>query len=92
MIVSFGDAPTRDLFLGKRCRRWVNIESVALRKLAMLHRARSLADLRLPPSNHLKPLKGDLSGLHSIRINDQYRLCFVWRDGHAHHVGIVDYH
>jgi len=92
MIVSFGDAATRDLFHGKRNRRWVNIEAVAMRKLAMLQQAVQLDDLRIPPSNRLKPLKGDLSGIHSIRINDQYRLCFVWSDGHAHRVSIVDYH
>lgn len=92
MIVSFGDVATRDLFQGKRSRRWINIETVAMRKLAMLHQAARLDDLRIPPSNRLKPLKGDHSGIHSIRINDQYRLCFVWSEGHAHHVSIVDYH
>jgi proteic killer suppression protein len=92
MIKSFGDADTRGLFLGKGARRWANIQVAALRRLAMLNRATSLDELRIPHSNHLKPLRGDLSGRHSIRINDQYRICFVWRDGHAHDVGIVDYH
>jgi proteic killer suppression protein len=92
MIKSFGDAATRDLFLGNGSRRWMNIQAAATRRLAMLNRAGLLDDLRIPRSNHLKPLRGDLSGRHSIRINDQYRICFVWREGHAHDVSIVDYH
>jgi toxin HigB-1 len=92
MIASFADEDTRNLFLGKRSRQWAGIERVAMRKLAMLHRAETLDDLRLPPANHLKPLRGSLAGQHSIRINDQFRLCFVWCEGAAHHVRIVDYH
>lgn len=92
MIQSFGDRDTRDLYNGVPCRRWTNIEQPAMRKLAMLDYAKDLADLRIPPSNRLKPLKGTLAGYHSIRINDQFRVMFVWRDGHAHHVRIVDYH
>lgn len=64
----------------------------AQRKLAMLAAAVDLAALRQPPGNRLEALKGDRAGQHSIRINDQWRLCFVWRDGHAHDVEIVDYH
>ena len=73
-------------------RRWVNIETVALRKLAMLHRAAVLDDLRIPPGNRLEALHGDREGQYSIRINDQWRVCFVWQDGHATQVHIVDYH
>jgi len=92
MIQSFGDRETRDLYRGVPCRRWAHIEGPAMRKLAMLDYAKRLADLRIPPSNRLKPLKGPLAGYHSIRINDQFRVVFVWRDDHAHHVRIVDYH
>lgn len=62
------------------------------RKLLYLHRARALEDLKAPPGNHLEALKGDRKGRHSIRINDQWRLCFTWRSGDAHDVEIVDYH
>ncbi len=65
---------------------------MALRKLDMLEAAVSLEDLRIPPANHLEALKGDRAGQHSIRINDQWRICFVWRDGAAWDVEIVDYH
>ena len=92
MIRSFGDAATRDLFLGKSARKWMNIERIALRKLAMLNRARSLDDLRIPTGNRLKALKGDLAGYHSIRINDQFRVVFVWRASEPHDVSMVDYH
>jgi len=64
----------------------------AQKRLAQLHHAKSLADLRLPKSNHLEALKDDRRGQHSIRINDQWRLCFVWRDGDAYNVEITDYH
>jgi len=92
MIVSFGDGATHAVWVGKHSRKWTNIRAVALRRLAMLNRAATLDDLRVPSSNHLKPLVGDRAGQYSIRINDQYRICFVWRDGHAHDVRIVDYH
>jgi proteic killer suppression protein len=69
-----------------------DILTVARRKLRMLDAAIRLDDLRVPPSNHLEALKGDRIGQHSIRINDQWRLCFVWQDGAAHGVEIVDYH
>jgi proteic killer suppression protein len=71
--------------------RWVNIETVAVRKLAMLHRAARLDDLRISPANRLEALKGDRSGYYSIRINGQFRLCFIWKDGDAFDVEIVDY-
>ena len=70
--------------------RFVNIERVALRKLRQLEAAARLDDLRIPPQNRLEALKGDRKGQHSIRINDQWRLCFVWRDGRALDVEIVD--
>ena len=69
-----------------------NIQQVALRKLRMLHRAISIADLRIPPANRLEKLKGNRTGLWSIRINDQWRICFDWRNGDAFEVEIVDYH
>jgi proteic killer suppression protein len=92
MIKSFHDADTAQLFAGDRVKRWVNIETVAMRKLAMVHRAGRLDDLRIPPANRLEALKGDRAGQHSIRINDQFRVCFKWQDGDAFEVEIVDYH
>lgn len=92
MIKTFRSAETRDLFGGKRVRRWVNIETVAMRKLAMLNRAAVLDDLRIPPANRLEALKGDRAGQHGIRVNDRFRICFRWKDGDAHDVEIVDYH
>lgn len=91
-IQSFADDDTQALFEQRRVRRWVNIEAVAMRKLAMLHRAAVLEDLRIPPGNRLEALQGDRKGQHSIRINGQWRVCFVWRGGHATQVQIVDYH
>ena len=92
MIRTFRDADTEALFLGGRVRRWTSMENVAMRKLAMLNRAARINDLRIPPGNRLEALKHDRAGQYSIRINDQYRVCFVWRNGDAHDVGIVDYH
>lgn len=92
MILSFGDEDTRRFFEKCPVARWERIEKVAMRKLYMLELAMTLDELRVPPGNRLKPLKGDYSGHHSIRINDQFRVCFIWRDGHAHAVRIVDYH
>lgn len=92
MIRTFRNADTEALFLGRRVRRWASIETVAMRKLAMLNRAACIGDLRIPPGNRLEALKHDRIGQHSIRINDQYRVCFVWRNGAAHDVEIVDYH
>jgi proteic killer suppression protein len=92
MIRTFRDADTEALFLGRRVRRWTSIETVAMRKLAMLNRAARIDDLRIPPGNRLEALKHNRAGQHSIRINDQYRVCFVWRNGDAHDVEIVDYH
>jgi proteic killer suppression protein len=91
-IKSFKSADTESLFKGARVKRFVNIESVAMRKLAMLNRAGRLDDLRVPPANRLEALKGNLSGLHSIRVNDQFRVCFRWTPEGPADVEIVDYH
>lgn len=93
MIASFADRETQALFEGRRIRRLPpEIQPVALRKLEMLHAAPDLASLRVPPGNRLEALKGDWKGWHSVRVNDRWRICFTWKDGHAHQVGIVDYH
>ena len=93
MIVSFKDAATEKLFTTGMSRRLpTSLRKVAGRKLAWLHSARDLNDLRIPPGNRLEALSGERKGQHSIRINIQYRLCFVWREGNAHEVEIVDYH
>jgi len=89
-------ASVKRLQTAKTCaskyRRFVNIESAAMRKLAMLNRAAVLSDLRVPPGNRLEALSGNRTGQHSIRINDQWRLCFVWTDEGVQQVEIVDYH
>ena len=92
MITDFNCKDTEQLFLGKRVARFVNVERVALRKLQQLHAATNLTYLRIPPNNRLELLSGDCQGQYSIRINDQWRICFVWRDGYASSVEIVDYH
>lgn len=92
MIKSFKDKNTEALFGDENVPKLRNIERVARRKLLYLNQARTLEDLKVPPGNHLEALKGDRKGQHSIRINDQYRLCFVWHDGEAIEVEITDYH
>ena len=92
MISTFKCSDTEALFNGKRVARFVNIQVVALRKLAMLNRAEKLEDLRVPPNNKLEPLKRNRVGQWSIRINDQWRVCFRFEGGHAYDVEIVDYH
>jgi len=92
VIRTFSSKDAQTLFAGGRIRHWIAIETVALRKLAMLNRAARLEDLRIPPANRLEALKGKRAGQHSIRINDQFRICFVWSKGDAYDVEIVDYH
>jgi proteic killer suppression protein len=93
VIKSFADKETAALFAGKRVKRWgPDLTRQAQRKLAMLNRAESLDDLRAPPGNRLETLSGDRDGECSIRINDQWRLRFEWRDGQAWNVSITDYH
>ncbi len=92
MITDFKCADTETFFKGKRVARFANFESVAMRKLAQLHAAADLNFLRVPPGNRLEELKGNRKGQHSIRINDQWRICFVWLGSNASQVEIVDYH
>jgi proteic killer suppression protein len=92
VIKSFQSKDTERLFKRERVKQFRNIERVARRKLEMLDAATTLADLRVLPGNRLEGLAGDRKGQHSIRINDQFRICFVWREGNAEQVEIVDYH
>ncbi len=92
MIVSFADADTAALAQGQRVKRFVNIEAAARRKLRQLQITGRLDDLRVPPGNRLEAPQGDRAGQHSIRINDQFRLCFRWTAASAEAVEIVDYH
>jgi proteic killer suppression protein len=92
VIQSFKDDHTADLFREGKSRRWASTASVAERKLDLIHAAAVLNDLRVPPGNRLEALAGDRKGQHSIRMNDQYRVCFVWREDGAHEVEISDYH
>ena len=93
MIVSFASRETEMIWAGRRNRKLPgDIQPVALRKLRMLNQARVLSDLRIPPANHLEALQGKRLGQHSIRINDQWRICFVWSETGASDVEIVDYH
>ena len=92
MIRSFRDARTEALFNDLDVPRFRPIERVARRRLLYLHQAGRLEDLRVPPGNRLEALKGDRKGQHSVRINDQWRICFRWKDGDAYDVEITDYH
>ncbi|MGU2444447.1 Toxin HigB-1 [Burkholderia aenigmatica] len=92
MITSFNCRDTQALFNGTRVARFVNFERVAIRKLQQLHAAVDLDFLRIPPNNRLEALKGDRQGQFSIRINDQWRICFKFANGRASDVEIVDYH
>ncbi len=92
MIKTFADKDTESLFQGARTRRFANIEGPARRKLEYLDATVVLDDLRAPPGNRLEALKGDRAGQHSIRVNDQFRICFRWKHGDAYEVEITDYH
>jgi toxin HigB-1 len=93
VIRGFRDRETESVWKGNVSRRLPqDIQPVARRKLRMLNNARTLNDLRVPPANRLEALHGKRKGQHSIRINDQWRICFVWKDSDAHEVEIVDYH
>lgn len=93
MIIDFACRETEKLWRGERSRRLPSdIQQVTRRKLRMLNNAHAVEDLRIPPNNRLEKLKGNRAGQCSIRINDQWRICFRWEDGNAHDVEIVDYH
>ena len=93
MIIDFASKETEKIWRGEVSRRLPrNIQQIALRKLFMLDKAQSLNDLRIPPANRLEALKNDRIGQHSIRINDQWRICFVWSNSGPKAVEIVDYH
>lgn len=96
MIESFGDPATDDLFHGRRTKRArslpPDLTKTALRKLDMLNAAHRIDDLKAPPSNRLEALKGEWAGCHSIRINDQFRIFFRWKEGNASDVRVIDYH
>lgn len=92
MIRSFRGRDASDLFHDRPVRRFRAIERTARRKLMYLHAAQKLQDLRVPLGNRLEALIGDRAGQHSIRVNDQWRICFRWKDGEAYDVEIIDYH
>lgn len=93
MIRSFADTESEVIWSGRRSRKLPSdIQVSALRKLRLLNQARVLNDLRVPPGNRLEALKADRQGQHAIRINNQWRICFIWTDGGPSHVEIVDYH
>ena len=93
MIQGFADQTTERLFGRQPVRRFpAALQRTMLRKLVALDAAEQLEDLRVPPGNRLEKLRGDRAGQHSIRVNDQWRICFLWKDGNAYDVEIVDYH
>lgn len=93
MIASFSNESAESVWKGFFTKKLPNqIQEIARRKLRMLHAAQHLEDLRIPPANRLERLSGDRAGQHSIRINDQWRICFVWNNGNAERVEICDYH
>jgi proteic killer suppression protein len=92
VIQSFRCAETQAIYEGKRSRQFSNVRTIVERKLQMLDAAVALRDLLAPPGNHLEPLVGNRKGQHSIRVNDQFRICFVWTDQGPTEVECVDYH
>jgi toxin HigB-1 len=93
MIISFGDNNTELIWHGERVRTMpLEIQSIGRRKLRMLNNSQNLMDLRIPPSNQLEKLSGKLKEFYSIRINDKWRIIFLWNDGQAERVKIIDYH
>lgn len=93
MIISFGSKETEKVWIGERVPKWpLEIQEIGRRKLRMLNNSQNIADLRIPPSNRLEKLSGDLKGYYSIRINDQWRIVFKWSVGNASEVKIMDYH
>jgi len=92
MIKSFKGKAALQVWERRKSKLSLDVQRVALRKLMLINRAESLQDLRVPPGNRLEQLKGDRAGQWSIRINDQWRICFIWSDNDAHGVEIVDYH
>ena len=93
MIVSFGSKETEKVWNGERVRKWpIEIQTVGRRKLRMLNNSQNISDLRIPPSNRLEKLGGNLKDFYSIRINDQWRIIFQWEDGNTNSVEIIDYH
>jgi len=93
MICSFADRDAEALFQGRFARRLAHdVQRVTQRKLRQIHQAKELRDLAAPPGNRLEALRGDREGQHSIRINDRWRICFVWNEGDADQVEIIDYH
>ena len=93
MIKSFGDKETEKIWNGIQSRKLpAEIQNVARRKLRMINNAQNITDLRIPPANHLEKLSGNLSGLYSIRINNQWRIIFNWENDNAYEVQIIDYH
>ena len=93
MIKSFRDKETEKIYFRERSRKLpTNIQQIALRKLRMINNAKTINDLRIPPANRLEKVTGNRLGQHNIRINDQWRICFIWKDGDATDVEITDYH
>lgn len=93
MILNFGDAETEKIWLGTVSKKLpFDIQNVARRKLRMLHNSIDVTDLRIPPANRLEKLKGNLEGFYSIRINNKYRIIFIWKNGNCSNVEITDYH
>lgn len=93
MILSFGSKETEKVWKGNRVKKWpLEIQTIGRRKLRMLNNSQNLADLRIPPSNRLEKLSGNLKDHYSIRINNQWRIIFTWENGNAKEVEIIDYH